>query len=609
MSRLEEKDFIEKFDLNVWKKIFKYSKNAKLSIVFMLISVILLALLETLMPLFSGYAVDNFIIARDYSTLKLFLISITVVVILSSILVYVFICLAGRVEGYICRDIRLDLFKNLQQLSFNYYDETAVGWIMARTTSDVQKIGNLIAWGLIDLVWGIVSVIFLITAMFILNWKLAIIAVGTMPILGFLGHYFQTRILKGHRETKKISSKITASFNEGLSGAKTTKTLASEDIANSEFNELSDDMRIKSIRVQVLSAIFLPLVTFVGAVATALVLTQGANEVLSGAIELGTLVVFISYTGQMFEPINQIARIFSEIQSASASGERVISLIETESSIVDSDEIVDKYGDILSPKFENYEDMFGEIEFENVCFSYNEANTVLNNVNLKIDKGQKIAFVGETGSGKSTLLNLICRFYEPTSGIIKIDGIDYKKRSQGWLHSNISYVLQTPHLFSGTIKENIKYGKLNATDEDVVNACKLVDAYDFIMAFKDGLDTEVGEGGNRLSQGQKQLVSFARSIIGDPKLFILDEATSSIDTITESKIQNAINRVLDGRTSFIVAHRLSTIRSADRIIFVKNGELLEDGSHNELMNKKGYYYDLYMSQFRKEQISNYFNES
>lgn len=607
MGKIDEQDYNKKIDLGIWKKIFYYSSNAKPYMVLIVLTVTVLAFSETMIPLFTGYAVDNFIVARDTSNVGIFLILFTFVVILNTALVFIFILLVGLVEGHLTKDIRLAAFENLQKLSFSYYDETPVGWIMARTTSDIQKIGSLLAWGMVDFFWGIASIVFLIGTMFVLNWKLALILLAFMPIIGFVGYKFQVKILNGHREARKVNSKITGAFNEGLTGAKTTKTLSSEDLVNTEFQYLTTDMRIKSIRVQTISAIFLPLVSFIGSVATAFILVNGSNEVMAETIEIGTLVVFVSYVGQIFQPINNIARIFSEVQSAQASGERVISLIDTVPTIVDTPEVVEKYGDTLNPKPENYEEMFGEIEFENVAFSYNETATVLGNVNLKVERGQKIAFVGETGGGKSTMLNLICRFYEPTAGVIKIDGIDYKKRSQGWLHSNISYVLQTPHLFSGSIRDNIKYGKLDANEEEIIEACKLVDAYDFIMEFKDGLDTEVGEGGNRLSQGQKQLVSFARSIIGNPKIFILDEATSSIDTITESKIQNAIDTVLSGRTSFVVAHRLSTIRNADRIIYIKGGELLEDGNHNELMDKKGYYYDLYMSQFKTEALNSYFN--
>ncbi len=608
MKKVDEQDYNKKFDIEVWKKIFKFSKNARPWIILVIFLVGLLAFVEVMVPLFSAYAIDNFVVAKDMSNLKIFIILFFVIIFVEAIIIFGFIAVAGVIESHIWHDMRKACFSNLQQLSFDYYDETPVGWVMARTTSDIQKIGSIITWGVVDLFWGGSVIIFLTITMFILNWKLALILVAFMPILAFIGYKFQLKILQGHREARKVNSKITGAFNEGLTGAKTTKTLSSENIINTEFQGLTFDMRAKSIRVQVISAIFLPLVTFIGTVGTAFILVNGSNEVLKGVIEIGVLAVFISYVTQIFEPINQMARIFSEVQSAQASGERVMSLVDSKATIVDTPEVIEKYGTILNPKTENYEEMFGDIEFENVDFSYNESTTVLKNINLKVSKGQKIAFVGETGGGKSTMLNLICRFYEPTKGVIKIDGIDYKMRSQGWLHSNISYVLQTPHLFSGSIRDNIKYGNLEATEEQIIEACKLVDAYDFIMEFKDGLDTEVGEGGSKLSQGQKQLVSFARSIVGNPKVYILDEATSSIDTITEKKIQRAIDKVLEGRTSFIVAHRLSTIRNADRIIFVKGGELLEDGSHEELIAKKGYYYDLYMSQFKTEQLKKYFDD-
>ncbi len=608
MSKIEEQDYDKKFDIEIWKKIFSFSKQARPYMFMVVIIVTILALLESTIPLFSKYAIDNFIVANDITHVRTFIILLGLVVVGNALCVFIFISLCGFIEGHLQTDIRQAAFENLQRLSFSYYDETHVGWIMARTTSDIQKIGSMISWGIVDLFWGIFSVAFLSVAMFMLNWKLSLILIIVMPLLGFISYKFKTKLLLGHRETRKINSKITGAFNEGLTGAKTTKTLASEKIANDEFRDLTNDMKVKSIRVQTISAIFLPLVTFIGSVCTAIVLVEGSNQVITEIIEVGTLVAFITYVGQIFAPINQIARIFSDIQSAQASGERVMMLIDTVPSIQDTPEVVEKYGDILNPKLENYEEMQGDIEFENVSFSYNETAKVLHNVNLKVKKGQKIAFVGETGGGKSTMLNLICRFYEPTEGTVKIDGIDYKKRSQGWLHSNISYVLQTPHLFSGTILDNIKYGKLDATESEVIEACKLVDAYDFIMEFEDGLYTEVGESGNRLSEGQKQLISFARSIIGNPKIFILDEATSSIDTITENKIQKAIDNVLSGRTSFVVAHRLSTIRNADRIIFIKGGQLLEDGSHNELMAQQGYYYNLYMSQFRNDRLDKLFSQ-
>ncbi len=596
-------DSNKKFDFEVWKEIYKYTKNCRKAMVFMLLSAMLLAISDALLPLLTGYGIDKFIVGKSSDGFITFAIAFLLVAIFFSISVYSFIRLAGVVESTIQEDIRSAGFRKLQELSFSYYDETPVGWIVARMGSDVHRLGRMIAWGIIDFVWGTFSILLIITFMMMLNIKLATIIILLMPIISVIGYVFQVKILKGHRETKKVNSKITASFSEGIAGAKTTKTLVREDGNMEEFYNITDDMKFKSIRVHILSSIFLPLVTFIGAIGTAFVLTYGSYEVQAGAISIGTLSVFLTYSTKIFQPIQQIAKIFSEMLSAQASGERIFSLINQENEVVDSEEVKEKYGDFFNKKEEAFEELEGDVEFKDVTFKYKNGETVLNKFNLKVNKGEKIALIGSTGSGKSTIINLICRFYEPTEGEILIDGVNYKNRSQNWLHSNLSYVLQTPHLFAGTIKENIKYGKLDATDEEVIEATKKVNAYDFIMNFEKGFDTKVGEGGNRLSQGEKQLISFARAIIGSPKLFVLDEATSSIDTITEKNIQGAIDNALDGITSFIVAHRLSTIRDADRILVINKGEILEDGSHETLIKNKSHYYDLYMKQFKEEEYT------
>jgi ATP-binding cassette subfamily B protein len=303
---------------------------------------------------------------------------------------------------------------------------------------------------------------------------------------------------------------------------------------------------------------------------------------------------------QFFEPIRELARIFAEFQSAQASAERIFTMIETAPEIQDRTETVKRYGDIYHPKKENWPEMHGNISFQNVSFAYKEGEKVFSGFNLDVKAGETIALVGETGSGKSTIVNLACRFFEPTEGQILIDDVDYRNRSLLWLQSNLGYVLQTPHLFSGTLKDNIRYGRLDATDEEIINAAKLVNAHGFIMKMEQGYDNEVGEGGNRLSTGEKQLVSFARAILANPRIFVLDEATSSVDTETEQKIQEAIQKVLEGRTSFIIAHRLSTIRVADRILVIRQGTLAEEGNHHELLQHKGYYYRLYTNQFMEE---------
>jgi ATP-binding cassette subfamily B protein len=428
-----------------------------------------------------------------------------------------------------------------------------------------------------------------------------LITLIVIPVLGGISLYFQRKILREYRKVRKINSKITGGFNEGITGAKTTKVLVREKQNLAEFQGMTGEMRIASIRAAIFSSLYLPIVLTLGALGTALALVIGGRGVMLETISYGTLVAFISYTIQFFEPVRELARVIAEFQSAHASAERVISMINTESEIKDTKDVMKIYGDMLNPKRENWEKLKGDIEFKNVSFYYKEEEPILNQLNLKIKAGETIALVGETGSGKSTIVNLACRFYEPTQGQILIDGIDYRERSQLWLHSNLGYVLQHPHLFSGTIKDNIRYGRLEASEMEIIRAAKLVNAHEFIMKLDKGYDAEVGEGGSLLSTGQKQLISFARAVLANPKIFVLDEATSSIDTETEQIIQNAIQRVLKGRTSFIIAHRLSTIRSADRILVIQKGEIVEEGSHQQLLKKRGYYYRLYTNQFLEEE--------
>ena len=310
--------------------------------------------------------------------------------------------------------------------------------------------------------------------------------------------------------------------------------------------------------------------------------------------------MFVQYITEFFDPIRQLARIISDLQMAQAAGERVLSLLDTDSDIADSEEVIAKYGDIMHPKKENYESIEGNVSFKHVKFYYNPNEIILDDFNLDVHNKQTIALVGETGSGKSTIINLLCRFYEPVEGSIEIDGVDYRKRSIGYLHDNIGYVLQAPHLFSGSIKDNILYGNTNATMEDVKEVCHMLNADSFIEKMENGYDSEVGEQGNLLSTGQKQLISFARALVRKPKIFVLDEATSSIDTQTEAIIQYAIDNIMKQHTCFIVAHRLSTIVNADRILVISKGKIIESGNHMQLMKLKGQYYRLYTNQFNED---------
>lgn len=603
MSQYREEEFSsEKFSLSVWKKIFKLVIEDKKYIFLVMISITSVTILDILYPLLNAYGLKTFFENQDYSNVTLFIIAYIFIALGYGVFVFMFIRYAGIVETNVGYKIRKEAFNKLQELPFSYYDKTPAGWIMARLTSDSRRLASIISWGLVDMLWGSTLMIGILITLYIINFKLALIITGLLPILFFVSVYFRKKILVAFRSVRKINSEITGSYNEGILGSKTSKTLVLEERNYEEFEKLTSKMKKNSIKAVIQSSIFFPILLVIGYVGVMLTLRNGGALVFEGIISVSILYLFISYTTQFFEPIMQVARILAELQQAQASAERIISLIETEPEIYDLPEVTEKYGDLFNPKKENWEELIGNIEFQDVSFHYVKNEPILENFNLQVQAGKSVALVGETGSGKSTIVNLICRFYEPTSGKILIDGKDYKERSLSWLHSNLGYVLQSPHLFNGTIFENIAYGKEGATEEEVINAAKAVSAHEFIINLDEGYNTNVGEGGGKLSLGQKQLISFARAIISNPKILILDEATSSIDTETEVMIQKVTHELLEGRTSFIIAHRLSTIRDADIILVIRDGKIIEKGSHHELLEQRGEYFDLYKTQFIHEQI-------
>jgi ATP-binding cassette subfamily B protein len=600
MNDFEEQEYTKDFEFGVWRKLYQYIKRFKRQLLILVLNMVLLAVLDTALPLLTKLAIDRFVTQGRLAGLPGFVGLYVLFVGAMAVSVYFFVSNAGKIEAGVVYEIRKTGFQKLQVLSFSYFDTTAVGWIMARMTSDAQRIGDTVAWGLVAVAWSIAVILFTVVNMFILRPSLALAVCAVMPVMALAAFYFQKKIFAQQRTVRRLNSRITGAYNEGITGAKTTKTLVSEEKNFEEFRELSGGMRQASVRAAVLSSLLFPIVLSLSSVGVALVLTLGGRGVLAGALGLGTLSVFVAYARQMFDPIQNLARIFAEMQSAQASAERTLTLIETQPDITDRPEVAAKYGDALEPLRENWEDIQGEITFENVGFQYKTGEQVLENFNLTVRPGEKIALVGETGAGKSTIVNLVCRFYEPTAGRVLIDGVDYRDRAQIWLQSNLGYVLQAPHLFSGTVLENIRYAKLDATDEEVYEAARRVNAYDLITRLEQGFQTQVGEGGGKLSAGERHLVSFARAILGDPKIVVLDEATSSVDTETEQVIQRSIESVLRGRTSFIVAHRLSTIRHCDRILLIHAGKIAEQGPHRELLRQKGRYYELYTNQFKTE---------
>ena len=604
MQMQQEQDYTKRFDAGLWVRLVKYLKPYHKHIFAVAIAMTISAVCDMIYPLLTREAIDGYIAAGRVDGLGGFVAGYGGTVFVQTLCILFFCLVSGKAECGINRHIRLMCFKRLEELSFSYYDRTPVGYIISRMTSDTARLGETVAWGLLDLFWGASYIVVTCVAMFFLNWRLALLVVAVMPVIAVIAVWFQKRILDGYRIVRKTNSQITGAFNEGIMGAKTSKTLVREQANCEEFGVLTGTMKRASIRAAVLSALFMPIVSFLGVLATAAVILKGGHDVLyrPDVLSIGTLVAFASYATSIFEPISNIARIFADLQASQAAAERVIGLLETDPEIFDTPEVVEKFGDSFRPRRENWPDIRGDVEFEHVTFHYNGGEEVLEDFNLKVKAGQTVALVGETGSGKSTIVNLVCRFYEPVSGRIKIDGEDYRSRSMLWLQSHLGYVLQQPHLFSGTIRENIRFGRLDATDAEIEEAARMVDAESFILQLEKGYDTEVGEGGNRLSTGQKQLISFARALIANPAIFILDEATSSVDTETEQKLQAAIATALRGRTSFIVAHRLSTIRSADMILVIRNGRIQERGTHRELLRQRGYYYQHYANQFREEQM-------
>jgi ATP-binding cassette subfamily B protein len=590
----------EKIDLKVWKRLASYGLRYKARVIRTILVLLVVSGADLAYPLFTRYAINHFIGGETTEGLPLFGALYIALVIVQGLGVMLFVRGAGRLEMDISYDIRQEAFTHLQQLSFSYYDTTSVGWLMARLGSDVSRLSEMIAWSIVDVMWSLTFAVGVVTVLLTMNWKLGLLVLAITPVLAVLCLFFQRRILRQQRIVRKANSRITGAFNEGVMGAVTNKTLAREDAAQVEFEAVTGDLKSAAVKAAVLNSTFMPLVINLGAIATALALWRGGVEVFAGIIDIGTLAAFISYTTQLFDPIQQLAGILAEMQAAQASAERVIDLLDTQSDVKDSPEIEARYGDLFHGKRENWPDIHGKVEFKDVTFRYKSGEEVLHNFNLTVEPGQNIALVGETGAGKTTIVNLVCRFYEPSEGEVRIDGTDYRQRSQLWLQSSLGYVLQSPHLFSGTVADNLRFAKPDATDEEIHRAAQLVHAEEFILNLPKGYDTQVGEGGGKLSTGQKQLLSLARVLLADPKIFVLDEATSSIDTETEALIQDAIQTVLAGRTSFVVAHRLSTIRSAGRILVIHDGQIRESGTHEELMAKQGEYYSLYTHQYRRE---------
>jgi len=584
----EEEEFQTKFSGQTFRRIIGLTRPHWKWVVGFLITITIVSSLDSFFTYLGKRIIDDGIVAKNSGVLVNILLIYGLLIIVQAGGVFGFVYLAGVLGERIRYDLRQKMFNHLQRLSLSYYSRTPVGWIMSRVTSDSDRVSDLVTWGLVDSTWGMMNILTSMVFMLIISWKLALIVLGMLPILLYVAYQFRKRILKEFREVRKSNSKITGAINENITGVRVVKALGREAGNLSEFSTITGDMYRASYRAAWLSALFLPTVQLIAALALGGIVWFGGLQASYGGITIGGIQAFVSYVTFIMWPIQDLARVFAEMQHAIASAERIFSLVDAKPEVADRENAIDP-GTIR-----------GDIRFEHVNFWYEDEKPILSDFNLHVKPGETIALVGPTGGGKTTIVNLLCRFYEPKQGQIFIGGRDYIELSLNAIQSRIGIVLQTPHLFSGSIRDNIRYGRLDATDEEVEEAAHLAGAHDFITRFEKGYNENVGEGGNSLSVGQKQLISLARAVLARPEIFVMDEATSSVDTLTEALIQRGMETLMKGRTSFVIAHRLSTIKRANRILVIEDGRIAEIGTHSELLRERGKYYQLYTNQFRHQ---------
>ena len=595
---MEEKDNSVRLRLFGIDRMLPFLSVYKKELFFMVFLAMAGTATDVFVPVLQRYALNHFVARKTLDTLPLFLAVYMFAVVFAGIMNYISCKLPTEIEVWLDRDMRNKAFEHLQTLSFSYFNQNSVGYIHARVMSDTSRLGTIFSWSLIESVWHEAYLVGSVVVMMAINIRLALLVMMILPLVTLLFAYFQKKMIAVNRQVREINSRITGNFNEGITGARTIKSLVIEKKMEDDFRKDTSAIRRKSVEASRLRGMFAAATAFSSSLAIAVLLWRGGVIAKS---DIGTFSMFMTYAQGMMEPVRWLVDVISDLITGQVNIERYTKLLSAQSDVRDTEEVISLYGDSFSPKRENWEPIRGDIELRDVSFRYPDGDeTVLDHFSLKIPFGTNLAVVGQTGAGKSSLANLICRFYEPTSGSVLIDGKDARERSQLWLHSASGCVLQTPHLFSGTVRDNLLYGNPEATDEQILQALRLVSAESVVNRLEKGLDTDVGEGGDLLSTGEKQLISFARAILADPKILILDEATASVDTITEHKIQSAIETVIRNRTSVVIAHRLSTVRNADLILVVHDGKICEQGTHEELMSHRGVYYKLYQRQYEDE---------
>ena len=570
-------------DINVFKDLIKFYKIEYKKLYMLMFVVVISGILQAVVPLSIKLLTDDFITKQNLKGFIIAGIGFFSLVIISTLAIYSFYVFGGKLEYQVSKEIRKSVFERIEKFSLTNIKKYETGELISRLTSDVQKLSEVFSWGVIDACHSMIVLLISISIMLYLSYTLTLMLFLILPAIYIVTVIFQKNILKFQRKVRDYNSKIIRSYTESLSYIKTIKALGIEDKKKKEFKAYNEKYRKYNLLSILISAIFVPTVMFVASIGVGFAFNFSSISVMRNVMTYGAFLSFLTYSFQIFEPFKMLAQIFTDLKSAQASAERVFQILYEEDEILEEEE-----SDL---------DFEGNIKFENVSFHYfDDDKLILKDFNFEIKSGESVAFIGSTGSGKSTIVNLICKFYNPTSGGIYLDGINYRNIDKTCLYNNLGYVLQQPQLFSISIKENIKFGNANATDEEIFEVCNLLGIDEFISKLPDGIDTVIGETGYNISGGQKQLISFARALIKNPKLLVLDEATSSIDTETEKIIQNKMKDILKGKTSIIVAHRLSTIKHCDKIVLIENGNILEQGTHLELLDKKGIYYKMYISE-------------
>ena len=570
-------------NINVFRDLIKFYKIEYKKLYMLMFVVVISGLLQAVVPLSIKLLTDDFITKQNLRGFIIAGLSFFLIVVISTLAIYSFYVFGGKLEYQVSKDIRKSVFEKIEKFSITNIKKYEIGELISRLTSDVQKLSEVFSWGVMDACHSIIVLLFSIAIMLYLSFTLTIMLFLMLPIIYIVTLLFQKNILKFQRKVRDYNSKIIRSYTESLSYIKTIKALGIEEKKKNEFVSFNEKYRKYNLKSILISAIFVPTVMFIASIGVGFAFNFSSISVMKNIMTYGAFLSFLTYSFQIFEPFKMLAQIFTDLKSAQASAERVFQILYEDDEIIEQKETDLNFG--------------GNIRFENVSFHYfDDDKLILKDFNFEIKNGQSVAFIGSTGSGKSTIVNLICKFYDPTSGDIFLDGINYKNIDKTCLYNNLGYVLQQPQLFSISIKENIKFGNENATDEEIMEICNLLGIDEFISKLPDGIDTVIGESGYNISSGQKQLISFARALIKNPKLLILDEATSSIDTETEKFIQNKMKDILSGKTSIIVAHRLSTIKHCDKIVLIEKGNILEQGTHTELLDKKGIYYKMYISE-------------